>query len=561
MSIQKKISIGFITMIVMMLVILVFNYNRLSTVEDAIDEVTKDRFEKIQLANDIQFNLGMQGLYLRSYIIEGNDTEKGKLQSYQQKLDQAISELNDKKMAEQMHTYMSDINENNEKFNNAVSLVITEYEKGNKEAAYKEVKEVGTVANMKILDAAIEIMDFQKKELDKENANVHNIAQQAMYLVSLISLFSIILAIFFIVFIKKTVVNPLLEIVKGSNLIATGDLTHSDFDFKTKDEVGQLAVSFNQMKHYLKELISSISDNTSQLSAAIEELSASTTEVSQAAEGVSNSVEQTSKSAVDSVEIAKDSATAMQETAVGVSRIAEASQLLFDHAVDTTKIASDGTKILEVAKQQMHVISNSTNETNELIQKLTTQTLEIQKMTNVITDITDQTNLLALNAAIEAARAGEHGKGFAVVAEEVRKLAEGSKGSASQIVNLTQTIQNDTTTVAASIAEGLKNVSQGVYVIDNASESFGHIVDSVSQMTTQLEDITATSEQLSAGTEEVSASVEEIANNAEIASSQSAAISSAVEEQNATLQEINSVVQELSQQAVELQTLTQRFKV
>ncbi|MGE7934754.1 methyl-accepting chemotaxis protein [Viridibacillus arvi] len=561
MSIQKKISLGFITMIVMMLVILVFNYNRLSSVEDAFDDVAKDRFEKIQLANDIQFNLAVQGLYLRSYLIEGNDTEKGKLQSYQQKLNQSISDLKSKEMSEKMHTYMSDINANKEKFDNSADLVISEYEKGNKDVAYKEMTEVGAVANGKILESAIKIMDFQKKELEEANKGVHNIAKEAMYLATLITIFSIILAVFFIVFIKKTVVNPLMAIVKGSNLIATGDLTHADFEIKSKDEVGQLGLSFNQMKRYLKELITSISDNTSQLSAAIEELSASTTEVSQAAEGVSNSVEQTSKGSIDSVEIAKDSAIAMQETAIGVGRIAEASQLLFDHAVDTTKIASDGTKILEVAKQQMHVISNSTNETNELIQKLTTQTLEIQKMTKVITDITDQTNLLALNAAIEAARAGEHGKGFAVVAEEVRKLAEGSKGSASQIVHLTQTIQNDTKTVAASVEEGLKNVSQGVYVIDNASESFGHIVNSVSQMTTQLEDITATSEQLSAGTEEVTASVEEIASNAEIAATQSTNIASAIEEQNATLQEINSVVQELSQQAVALQTLTQRFKV
>ncbi|KOO51505.1 methyl-accepting chemotaxis protein [Viridibacillus arvi] len=561
MSIQKKISLGFITMIVMLLVILVFNYNRLSAVEDAFDEVTKDRFEKIQLANDIQFNLAAQGLYLRSYLIEGNDTEKRNLQIYQQKLNQSLTDLNSKEMSEKMHSYMSDIKSNKDKFDNSADLVISEYEKGNKDVAYKELKEVGSVANGKILESAIEIMDFQKKELDEANVGVHKVAEQAMRLASIISLLSIILAIFFIIFIKKTVANPLMAIVKGSNLIATGDLTHSDFEVKTKDEVGQLAVSFNQMKRYLKELITSISDNTSQLSAAIEELSASTTEVSQSAEGVSNSVEKTSKGSVDSVEIAKDSAIAMQETAIGVGRIAEASQLLFDHAVDTTKIASDGTKILEVAKQQMHVISNSTNETNELIQKLTTQTLEIQKMTKVITDITDQTNLLALNAAIEAARAGEHGKGFAVVAEEVRKLAEGSKGSASQIVHLTQTIQNDTKTVAASVEEGLKNVSQGVYVIDNASESFGHIVNSVSQMTTQLEDITATSEQLSAGTEEVTASVEEIASNAEIAATQSTNIASAIEEQNATLQEINSVVQELSQQAVALQTLTQRFKV
>jgi len=106
----------------------------------------------------------------------------------------------------------------------------------------------------------------------------------------------------------------------------------------------------------------------------------------------------------------------------------------------------------------------------------------------------------------------------------------------------------------------LKNVQQGVYVIDEATKSFGTISEHVSVMTNQLEDISATAEELTSSANEVTKLVSTIANGMDSLTNSTEIVLQSVDEQSASMQAVNMVVsQDLCVQAENLQKLTQRF--
>lgn len=561
MSIKKKIYLGFGSIILFLLLSSTIAFVQLKSVNNKYSFTIEDRVYKLLQVDAILNASSLQGLYIRSYILDPSDETIKNLEKQEELIEEKTAELEKIIKNPEMQKQLQSIKENQAKFNQGAQDIINTYDKEDVQASIEKIQVLVRPANEGIQLAVNKISVYQKELMEKANTEATKIANNSSLIILGIAIVTTILALLISVFITRLITVPINKLNATAKVIAEGDLSVEDINVKTNDEIGVLADSFNEMKRRLHSIINNVAANVEQTTAAAEQLAASTDQVAISSNEVANRIEVTSEGANQSAITGRESATAMDETAHGVQRIAEATQLLNSKALDTQVIANEGGKTLQTAENQMAVIQQSSHETNERIKQLSAQSTEIEKIIKVITDITEQTNLLALNAAIEAARAGEHGKGFAVVADEVRKLAEESKASAHQIVDLTTSIQQETNAVEKAVSVTVQNVEEGVTFIQNAQVSFDTIMKAIQEITSQIEEVSASTEEISASTEEVAASVNEMASAATTAAEQSEMIAAAVEEQTATIQEINAVAKSLSEGAMTVQEEINKFKI
>lgn len=353
----------------------------------------------------------------------------------------------------------------------------------------------------------------------------------------------------------KVVNDQLREIAEGE-----GDLT-KEILIKSQDEIGDMASSFNKMMETLRSMLGHVSDTSEQVAASAEELMASAEQTSSATNQVALAIQEVSNAIEVQGKNTEESAETIAEITMGIQHITSSINTVAEAANDTMSQATKGKDYIQKVITQVSNIYNTSSETIEVMNQLEHRSREIEKIIDVITDIAGQTNLLALNAAIEAARAGEHGKGFAVVADEIGKLAEQSRNSANQIVEIIKLIQNDMLTAVKITNDGNKVAVSGLELAEETGNSFGQILTAIQDVSAQTQELSSISEEISASIEQVNTTIEEIAQLAKANSDHTTDIASSSEEQLATMEEVNSSVTVLASMAEQLKILVNRFKI
>ncbi|KMY51855.1 methyl-accepting chemotaxis protein [Peribacillus loiseleuriae] len=456
--------------------------------------------------------------------------------------------------------YLSQFKTEYQRYLNEVESVYKLALAGDKDLGYtkyqQDVKPAREKSNSLMNEIGVYLEQYADELAKSITASSHD---SKNFIITIILLFIVLKGVIGFI-ITRMIVNPVKEIQGLMENAENGDLT-VEGSYRSKDEIGQLTLSFNKMILKLRELMAQVNITSEQVAAASEELTASSEESSKASEQIANTIQEVASGAEQQVRSTEESSKVVQEMALSIQQIASRAQDISANSVETSQKAVEGNEAIQTTIEQMNSINLTVTQLSQIVKGLGERSKEIGNIIEAITNIASQTNLLALNAAIESARAGEHGRGFAVVADEVRKLAEQSAESAQNISGLITLIQDETNLAVQSMEQTTSEVTDGIGVVNKAGESFAQIRYSVDEISAQLQEVSAASQQLSAGSEQVLQSEKLLAEIAEEAASGTQNVAAATEEQLASMEEITSSAATLSLMAEELQAQIGRFKV
>ncbi len=284
------------------------------------------------------------------------------------------------------------------------------------------------------------------------------------------------LMIFILILLINSIVTPIKKLISAAKNLTEGDgdLTIR-LDESSKDEIAEANHYINGFIEKVQTVLSGVISTSSENSTLSDRLATVAHEVEERSEVENNELNDIVN---DTNVIREDLIAAISEAEVGKENIIRSNSNLQETQQDILVLVG---KVQDSSHLQLE-LANS-------LSQLSDDAAQVKDVLTVISDIAEQTNLLALNAAIEAARAGEHGRGFAVVADEVRKLAERTQKSLTEINATVNVIVQAIVDSSQQMNNNSKEIEELAVISTQVGDKINETVEIMSQSSKMSEGI------------------------------------------------------------------------
>ncbi|EPE63524.1 HAMP domain protein [Exiguobacterium sp. S17] len=566
LNMSKKLTVLITVFIATLVVVAALSHVLIGRMADAGEEIYEERLLPIRYLGQIRTdNRALDG-YLLELILATDSVRNEELQANiaerRNSIGTNLKLFNETftSQDEEMKRQVKNLNAEIVSYLEGSELVLQPSLRNEDAAAYRVYMSDLRPVRQNLVETASVVMDEINQEAETASAAIQADRERSVLtfwaLVALGGALSIALGIY----ITRLIVRPIRELNKLMSQAGAGDLT-VDSTYVSRDELGSLSTSFNEMKDSLRELIGNVTSTAGRVATSSDDLKSNVEETTKATEMVAVTMEEIASGSLRQLTRVKESNGTLTELTNGIHHVSDSAQQMTELSEGALRKVGTGNDLIETLETQLEEMNEKVKTLQHVIGQLDVRSQEIGTITGTISGIAEQTNLLALNAAIEAARAGDHGRGFAVVASEVKKLAEESAVATKLIASLITDTQTDTKQAVKTMHVVEDDMTHSVTNVQQAGDAFDEIKLAIEEVSQKVEEVSGAVEEMAAGATEVLTSVHEIQGITETTATETENTSAATEEQMASMEEITASAQELSNMADEMREMTRRFNV
>src|SRR5580698_1607326 len=562
MTIKKKLYVSFGIILTTVMVLLAINLIAVQREHEA-KAAAQQSIDMTEVTSSVRFQMMQNRLHLQNYLLSGDTRDVEKMTDGERQLNDGLRHAQELASSAQQRSSLEKVQGLEQTWGTDFANPLVDKRRavdgGNATVAELQIFYLQKDPNSWVSHSSDVLDDVDRENHQLLDQRRHSDDSAAQWTI-LMSVFSTLIALGLgIIIAYRTasgITGPLTRLIHVADQIGqSGDLEHN-IDIHGKDEIGQLAMTFESMVKYLKEMAavseaiaggnlsvevhprsandtlanaftrmveglrglvrnvrdaaSQVASASSQVASASDESARNSLQTSSAIDEVTSTMHEMSVNVQNMVKSTQTQASSVSETSASIDqmvtsiqRVADTAKVLLDISNRSREEVHSGIGTMEKATDGLNRINTTIRSSGEIIDALGGRADDIGKIVEVIDDLAEQTNLLALNAAIEAARAGEHGLGFAVVADEVRKLAEKSAQSTKEISELIESIQKEARKAVDNMERSTGIVNEGLNLGQDLNGALKKISDVVTEVYKFAQEIGAATNEQSHGSSQI----------------------------------------------------------